>query len=54
MKQDVVDVTKLKPEEGVYRLGRKLDFDAHTEKFTDGEANELLTHEYRAPIRDSG
>jgi hypothetical protein len=34
-----------------YRLGRKLSFDASTEKFTgDAEANQLLTRPYREPF----
>ena len=33
------------------RVGRKLDFDGATEKFTnDAEANKLLTRAYRAPF----
>jgi Oxidoreductase family, C-terminal alpha/beta domain len=34
-----------------YQLGRKLAFDASTEKFTgDSEANQLLTRPYREPF----
>jgi predicted dehydrogenase len=34
-----------------YRLGRTLDFDPRTERFTtDKEANAMLTREYRAPF----
>ncbi len=34
-----------------YRLGRKLDFDAKTERFvSDNEANGMLTRKYRAPF----
>ncbi|MBK5293079.1 MAG: hypothetical protein JJE04_15580 [Acidobacteriia bacterium] len=32
-----------------YRLGRKLNFDAASGKFTDAEANKMITRNYRAP-----
>jgi predicted dehydrogenase len=33
-----------------YSLGRKLAFDPHTEKFSDSQANALLTRNYRKPF----
>ena len=32
-----------------YRLGRKLELDAENWRFKDGDANKMLTREYRNP-----
>jgi predicted dehydrogenase len=51
MQQHLIDADKLKLDSSVYRLGRRLSFDAKTEKFIrDHEANELLTRLYREPF----
>jgi len=51
MKQHLAGAAKLTLDSATYRLGRKLDFDAKTEKFSgDDEANKLLARPYREPF----
>jgi len=51
MKEHLQQAAGIKLEGAVYRLGRKLAFDAEADRFVDdAEANELLTRDYRAPF----
>ncbi|MFH1744497.1 MAG: Gfo/Idh/MocA family oxidoreductase [bacterium] len=51
MKEHLKEHTKMDLNEGQYRLGRKLSYNAENEKFIgDEEANALLTRKYRAPF----
>ena len=49
--EDYLKHNGLELEAMTYRLGRKLEFDAETERFVgDAEANALLTRDYRKPF----
>jgi predicted dehydrogenase len=51
MKEYLADEVGMKLDDATYRLGRKLAFDAQTEKFVgDDDANKLLTKTYREPF----
>ncbi|MEN6407835.1 MAG: Gfo/Idh/MocA family oxidoreductase [Thermoguttaceae bacterium] len=51
MKQHLVDAAKLDLASATYRLGRRLTFDAQSERFVgDDEASRMLTREYRKPF----
>ena len=46
-----LEVVGVNLDETTYQLGRKLEFDAKSEKFVgDDQANQLLTRPYRAPF----